>query len=215
METQQRIWNARYKSGKMFESQTSWLFPYISLLRGFEGVPQVLEVGCGDGRCSEYLKGCGFDVVASDISNVAINNLAERSSDIKCECFDISQGIPHEKRSFDLVLSNLSSHYFSTEETRDIYTDVWRVLKPGGYFLLRVNDRREYDTNKVGDTVETLGVNFVLSRNGKRKHYFDHDDLKSCLGDFNIISMKDVSFPCNGREKYAIEALARKDTRDA
>lgn len=209
MASARTIWNERYSDSRHFEYEISWIYPYLSLFKEM-GYQSVLELGCGDGKCSKAIFRKGFKVVATDISNVAIDCLAQNCKGLNVARVDMSRKLPFKDRSFDVVLANLSSHYFSSKKTSEIYADVYRVLNNDGMFVLRVNDKREYRYNKEQDTVKSLGNNFVLSVNGKTKHYFDADDLDSCLSCFSSVYLHEVSFWCNGHTKYALEAFARK-----
>lgn len=207
---QQTIWDKRFSGGKQYVYDTDWIDSYLGVFKS-RGYRDILELGCGDGRCAAAMSKAGFNVLATDISIVAIKKVASAMPDVATECVDMSNHLPYDAGSFDAVVSNLSSHYFSSEKTAEIYADVHRVLKPGGIFLLRVNDDREYQINKLNDTVEKLSKNYVLSSNGKRKHYFDTDDLKGCLSCFSNVVLDKGSFRCNGRKKYVLEAVAYKE----
>lgn len=209
LESQQIIWDNRFSGDDKFDYEIDWIYPHLDFFKKC-GYESVLELGCGDGKCAAAMCDAGFDVLATDISDVAIEKLASRYDGLASECVDMSEGLPYANQSFDAVVSNLSSHYFSSEKTAEVYADIFRVLKAGGTFLLRVNDDREYRINKASDTVEVLDVNYVLSVNGKRKHYFDADDLGECLACFPSVKLSKASFWCNGRKKYALEAVARK-----
>ncbi len=47
--------------------------------------------------------------------------------------FDISKGLPFKDNEMDLINANLSLHYFMMDKTIEIFDDIYRVLKPGGY----------------------------------------------------------------------------------
>ena len=209
MPSQQLIWDDRFSVEKKYDYEIDWIIPYFVYFkeRGYENI---LELGCGDGKCAVAMQSAGFNVLATDISDVAIKKLATRYEGVAAECVDMSKGLPYANESFDVVVSILSSHYFSSEKTAKVYADVLRVLKAGGAFLLRVNDEREYEINKKSDTVEVLGMNYVLSINGKKKHYFDTEDLRGCLACFPNTQLNKVSLWCNGHKKFALEALAHK-----
>ena len=209
------IWENRFLENKLFSYGTEWLDPHIDRLMRDEAV-KILEIGCGDGACALKLESGGFEVHASDISEIAVERLSAKSTHMRVRCFDMGKGIPYEDDSFDAVVSNLSSHYFSARETEFVYGEVYRVLRSGGRFILRVNDLREYHINKVQDTVQLIEPDYVLSKNGKQKRYFSAVSLRDSLRRFDVSEVKEVEFPCNGRVKYALEATAfTKGEKDA
>lgn len=203
------IWENRFSENKLFSYGTEWLDSHIDQLKK-DGIARILEVGSGDGACALKLEGRGFEVHASDISEIAVKRLLAKSPQMCVKCFDMAKGIPYKDDSFDAVVSNLSSHYFSAKETEFVYGEVYRVLRSGGRFILRVNDLREYRINKAQDTVEHIEQNYVLSKNGKHKRYFCVASLSKTLRRFDVSEVKEVEFVCNGRVKYALEATAFK-----
>lgn len=206
-----QIWNERFSSERRIICDTSWLDYYIERFRK-DGVESILEIGCGDGDCALRLRRAGFSICATDISDEVVRKLSEKgpTDGFTVSRLDIRHRFPFCESAFDVVLSNLSAHYFSLRKTSAVFHEVGRVLRPGGYFLLRVNDSREYLINKAPDTFMRLPGGLVLSRNGKRKQYFTDDELKGCLSDFVIERMRGVEFPCDGHTKYALEVLARR-----
>lgn len=209
MLSQQLIWDNRFSNDSKYDYEVDWIVPYLNYFKE-SGYQNILELGCGDGKCAVMMRSAGFKVLATDISDVAIKKFSSRSEGLTVECVDMSKGLPYADESFDVVVSNLSSHYFSSEKTAKVYADVLRVLKASGTFLLRVNDKREYEINKKSDTAKVLGANYVLSINGKKKHYFDAEDLRGCLACFPNTWLNKVSLWCNGHKKYALEAVAFK-----
>jgi ubiquinone/menaquinone biosynthesis C-methylase UbiE len=104
---------------------------------------KVLDLGCGTGRNSNYLAERGSEVVGLDISRTAIALAKEQAVamdvadkvDYFCQSMGESYKFPDEH--FDLVLDITSSNALNEKE-REIYiNEVYRVLKPGGYFLVR------------------------------------------------------------------------------
>lgn len=209
MPSQQLIWDNRFSVDGKYDYEIDWITPYLDFFKKC-GFVSILELGCGDGKCAVAMRNAGFKVLATDISDIAIKKLESGYEGLAVECVDMSMGLPYADESFDVVVSNLSSHYFSSEKTAKVYAEVLRVLKASGAFLLRVNDKREYEINKKSDTVEVLGANYVLSVNGKKKHYFDVEDLRWCLACFPNTWLNKVSLWCNGHKKYALEAIAYK-----
>lgn len=87
---------------------------------------RLLDLGCGDGRSSLFFAKRGANVVAIDISEVAIDNLAQfcRDNQInniearKCSAFEIAELEP-----FDFVFGNMILHHI---EPFDVFAEVLR-----------------------------------------------------------------------------------------
>ncbi len=101
---------------------------------------RLLDLGCGDARSSLFFAKRGANVVALDISEIAINNLAQFCQEnninnitpIQCSAFDIAKLEP-----FDFVFGNMILHHI---EPFDVFGDVLRKsIVPGGKAYFREN----------------------------------------------------------------------------
>lgn len=110
----------------------------------FPKTGKILCLGDGQGQDSKYFSSLGYEVIATDISEKAleINKLAIKA--------DLTQPFPFPEASFDVVYSHLSIHYFSKKVTEQIFKEIKRVLKRNGIlavFVNSVNDP-EFNTGK-------------------------------------------------------------------
>jgi SAM-dependent methyltransferase len=101
---------------------------------------RLLDLGCGDGRSSLFFAKRGANVVAIDISEVAIKNLSEfcqanqieNITPIQHSAFEITNLEP-----FDLVFGNMILHHI---EPFDVFAEVLRKsIVPGGKAYFREN----------------------------------------------------------------------------
>lgn len=94
-----------------------------------------LELGAGTGNHTEVALSTGALVTASDISPASLEVLYRRYSptykNIATKVADL-EALPFESNSFDMVLSAGSLSYGDNDLVRD---EVFRVLRPGGYFI--------------------------------------------------------------------------------
>jgi len=119
-----------------------WLNKYFSQLP--KGA-KVLDLGCLHGLDTENLLKHGYDVTSVDFVPKVIEDLKKRLPQIKGIIFDMRKdnwNIFHTNY-FDAVTSNLSLHYFSTEDTKRIINEIRRILKPNGLLLARVNSTKD------------------------------------------------------------------------
>lgn len=104
-----------------------------------------LDLGCGIGQYTKYFKEKGFEVISFDISDIALETLKSNMPDAKTKKLDMAQTFPLANESFDVVVANLSIHYFDYETTKKLLNEIKRVLKKGGYFIGSVNSTKTYN----------------------------------------------------------------------
>lgn len=96
------------------------------------------DVGCGPGYLLEVLarnlpqlKLVGVDISTEIIAQARVNLSSYPNVDFK---ISDSRGLPFASNSLDFVVSTLSLHHWS--EPRASIREFFRVLKPGGHFLI-------------------------------------------------------------------------------
>ena len=95
---------------------------------------QILELGCGVGRDAVFLAKNGHKVLATDSSEVVIKQDRQHFPDsgVEFTVLDMQEPFPYMPKSFDVVYTNLSLHYYSHQKTREIVEDIARILKADG-----------------------------------------------------------------------------------
>jgi SAM-dependent methyltransferase len=122
------------------------------LARRFEklipAAADILELGCGVGNDSTYFAGLGHPIVATDFSEVVIKQNIERYHipSLSFQALDVTQLFPFTNGQFEAVYARLSLHFFNDADTRQIFSEIARVLKPGGKFcfMCRTTDDPNY-----------------------------------------------------------------------
>ena len=116
--------------------------PAVFKLCGDVSGLEILDIGCGEGYCSRALKAMGASQVEGiDISPEMIELAKQQelnnpmginylTGDVTCLAYDDD--------SFDMVLGMFVYNYLTVEETEKSFSDVYRVLKPGGTFVFAV-----------------------------------------------------------------------------
>ena len=145
----------------------------------------IIDLGCGRGQDSLYLVERGKRVIACDYSQNAIRQLRQHIDLEQALCFDMADGLPFEDSFTDLILSDLSLHYFSEQTTRFILGEIKRVLKPDGILLLRVNSTE--DVNYGAGQGTEIERNYYRTDDGRFKRFFDADDIFRFFGDWEIL----------------------------
>lgn len=156
-----------------------------------KNVKTVLDLGAGLGNDSNLFYENGYDVTAFDFSEKALEKIKKTNPNIKTVLGDISK-LEFTKNSFDVIYAHLSVHYFSNEITNKIFSDIYEILKPGGYFFVKCKSVKDFLYGK-GEKIDEDIYEFKHVR-----HFFSFDYLKEKLHKFKIIEIKE------SRSKYAI-----------
>ena len=148
----------QYSSDKIIYD--NYLDDYKDILNSCK--TKVLDLGCGVGNNSLYLLKHGFKVVGVDYSDVALKIVSDKLKDVETILTDISNPLPFEDKSFDLVIADLSLHYFNKETTKQIMKEIKRILTDNGYLIARVNS--------IDDILEWIGEDdIVIKLTGEEK----------------------------------------------
>lgn len=145
-----------------------------------------LDLGCGIGQFTKRIMDYGDEVVSADISNIALNKVKEFNSNIIN--VDMRKKLPFKNDEFDIVFANLSIHYFSDIETKNLVEEIRRILKKDGLFIGSVNGIQGYE--KIKDTAEILEHHYYLNK-GKYIRLFDVQDVEKYLSNFEILKVEE------------------------
>lgn len=101
---------------------------------------RMLEVGCGTGMTLEYLASLPADheLHGMDFSQTMLSQAYRKREGLSAP-FQLVQGdsfsLAYKENSFDVVYSTRFIHQFSHSEKKRIYSEIWRVVKPGGLVI--------------------------------------------------------------------------------
>jgi SAM-dependent methyltransferase len=156
----------------------------------------ILDLGCGTGRNSNYLADLGNSVIGIEISKSAIMIAKSRAEEMKVKVdYRIGDiGLPYDiaGESIDIILDITSSNSLD-EKGREVYlSEMKRVLRRGGYIfvralckdgnknvknLLKTSPGKEYDT-------------YILKDIGLTERVFSREDFTKLYGQhFKVISL--------------------------
>ncbi|UAY52218.1 class I SAM-dependent methyltransferase [Ferruginibacter albus] len=126
----------------------------------------VLDVGCGTGHLTKWIKDQGYNVVGVEPSK-GMREFAEKNfPDIRF-INSISSEIPLADNSFDLILAFEVLRYMDESETINTYKEFHRLLKPGGkFFVTHVN---KYSTDLYYFFYHLKGI---ISKIKKQPYHF-------------------------------------------
>lgn len=95
---------------------------------------RVLDLGCGTGYCLPKLsvRYPNASLVGADLSQGMLDHAANHFPQFTFALAD-AEALPFEQAQFDLVFSNLAVQW--CDDIANVLVQVYRVLKPGGYFV--------------------------------------------------------------------------------
>ena len=122
------------------------IYLFDQLLRGrLDERRRVLDAGCGSGRNLPYLLTHGFDVYATDRDPAAVSAAARLVARLQPSAAadrvrqSEVEALPWPDASMDVVLSSAVLHFArDLPHFRQMVTEMWRVLAPGGLFFARL-----------------------------------------------------------------------------
>lgn len=179
------VWSDLHKNYR----QQDWIDkPSIFAEQAIQYFPEegkILELGSGQAQDGCYFAGQGFTVIATDIENSALELAKEKAKsngvEVEFENVDLSQELPFENNSFDVVFAHLSLHYFDYETTLRLFGEIQRVLKPGGLLAFLVNSVNDPQYN-TGTEIEP--DYFQIDKTAKR--YFSEATARNFTQYFEV-----------------------------
>ena len=88
--------------------------------------------------------------------------------------FDMKDEIPFQDNSINVIIADLSIHYFDTNTTIFLANEIYRVLKKNGIFIARVNSTNDKlyipNTNQLEENYFYNGEIY--------KRFFSEDSIK-------------------------------------
>ncbi|MFA4942237.1 MAG: class I SAM-dependent methyltransferase [Patescibacteria group bacterium] len=217
---QKAVWEREYHKPLLVtkdERPQNFLVQFLKYLKKEKKQPiidlQVLDLGCGTGRNSNYLAERGNQVIGIDVASNALKLGGERArklgleESVKYLNQSIGKALPFSDEFFDLILDITASNSLNNSE-REIYLrECHRVLKPGGFMILRAlckdgdKNAKKLLELSPGPEVDT----YLLPALGVTERVFSEIDLRNIYGCyFNFDKLvKDVGYPNVGGRVYS------------
>lgn len=143
------FWNQEYRTGDHLALSIKPSEDFVKFLRWLEResgrtylnpTMSALDLGCGNGRNLSYLGTTyGMRGVGIDISSQAIAQAKNLSTGLPLtyEVRSIAGDLPVADESQMLVLDMMASHVLTHAERAHLHREIFRVLRPGGFYLLK------------------------------------------------------------------------------
>ena len=227
----QSAWEKEYQKPLLVtkkEGPQNFIVQFLKYLKKEKGLPmsdlRVLDLGCGTGRNSNYLAERGNLVFGLDLAANALKLASERakkaglSEQTQYLRQSIGDKLPFEDNSFDLILDITASNSIKSSEREVYLKESSRVLKPGGFMILRTlckdgdqNAKKLLETNPGGE-LDT----YFLKDLGITERVFSEVDLKNLYGRYFYFDklVKDVGYPqikgITYKRKYWLAIMIKK-----
>lgn len=156
-----------------------------------ESVVDILDVGCGTGRNSDYLSKKGFNVHAFDVSAEAIKLAKQQSNSIDYKISTIAD-IQFPTLSMDFIFALHSLEYGTWNDICCGVENINNILKQNRPLFIVVDSIEHpfYCPSKVVDEVSTISFSI---RNNLPNYFFTEEELVYLFRNYEIKSLKHVS----------------------
>lgn len=146
----------------------------------------LLELGSGSGQDSVWFATKGYEVTQSDAVDAGFEGTLELAKkngvSLIQSVVDLWQPIPFKDSTFEIVYAQLSLHYFTEAQTRKIFAEIKRVLKPGGKLATLFNSTTDPE---YGEGTELETDYFQIKK--LRKRFFSIVTTREFAKDFKIL----------------------------
>ena len=182
-----------------------WLEKWLRLLREKSAGEPVLELGCGHGWDTLDLLAAGCSVIAADISTETLAECVRTVPGAKLIQLDNGKPLPFADHSLTVIVASLSLHYFSSEVTRQIATELKRCIQSGGLLLARFNSTNDYHFGAASE----LEIESNFYQVGTRtKRFFDESSVRFFLQGWDIQFLEENVIYRYQKPKSVWEAMA-------
>lgn len=130
----------------------------------------VWDFGCGPGDTSHYLKNLGVEISGLDLSKKMLDQARTMYPDITFRKGNMLK-LPFGGNSIAGIVSFYAIVHFTKGQAGSAFREIFRVLEPGGIFLLtfHIGEETIHITEYLGKTVD---IDFM---------FFTSDYISSCL----------------------------------
>jgi SAM-dependent methyltransferase len=200
-------WNCRFKIRTRDEIITDdWLDMFSKEINGCN--TPIIDLGCGEGNNTLYLINMGKKVIPCDFTDSAIKQVKINFPEFtRAEQFDMLNGMPFSDGFTDIVVADLSLHYFTTKATLSILNEIKRILRPGGLLFARVNSVN--DVNHVAGKGFQIERNLYLTKDNRYKRFFDEQDIAFFFSGWNNIYVNEERMMRYKEEKVLWRIVTR------
>lgn len=196
MNVDQKKWDASYakvERGEQTWTNDDWLSAWIDRIPDGK-VRRALDIGCGPGTNAKLLLDHGFEVSAFDLSSRAVALCRAAAPEARIVQADIREGLPFGTERYELIVADLSLHYFPWDMTHALIDEIAHRLVPEGLFAGRFNSMNDAKHGAEDGVPSPSDPNLRIIQ-GRTKRFFMRTCFDSLFG-----------------APWQVEALAEKTT---
>jgi ubiquinone/menaquinone biosynthesis C-methylase UbiE len=131
------VYSQSYEKSRPGYSKTS--IDLITKKFSLNAHSKILELGAGTGKFTSALVNQGLTPVVTDWCSKMLRVLYDKYPYLEIAVAD-AYNVPLQSNIFDVVIVAQAFHWFAT---KDVLSEISRVLKPGGYLVLVFQERVE------------------------------------------------------------------------
>jgi ubiquinone/menaquinone biosynthesis C-methylase UbiE len=159
----------------------------------------VCELGGGTGADAVHFLKNGHSVILLDISDFALKVVQKQAQEAKvAERLKVVQtdfglhALPLSDNSVDIAYSRISLNYFGRKQTTFLFTDIYRILKPGGRAFITLKSPDDAKEMEYLERTATVYEPNVYIDSGQLRSRFTKEHLQEMLQqagvtDFGIV----------------------------
>lgn len=200
-------WQEIIKNKKIDFLQDKWMEKYSEEIKKVPS-KEAIDLGCGIGADTKWLLDKGFDVISCDISEIALNKLKQSLPNSKTRQINMKEKLPFQDNSIGLVNANLSIHYFNLETTIKIFNEIYRIIKPNGIFMGRVNSDKNESYQK--ESTKKIEENFYYDY-GRYFRLFNKEQFAILTKQWKTIILNENITVRQNKKKALWEFILQKD----
>jgi len=167
---------------------STFFFPYYTKRNSLDRLGKVVDMGCGRGRNSIFFSEKGSQVTSIDIVAENIEQLQKYAEEhhlkISAVCGDITNRIPAEDKSIDIVI-DIFCYKHQLDESRKSYyrKELARIMKDDGYYLLSLAGK---DDGYYGPLLKKGSSNIVDPETNVASVLFDPEDIRKEFSGYKL-----------------------------
>jgi cyclopropane fatty-acyl-phospholipid synthase-like methyltransferase len=209
-------WDKVYRKKGEVQKEVLPIVKRAAALFKKRNLSRILDLGCGTGRHLVFLAVEGFDVYGSDISDTGLEITQKKLESLGFEPKlrkTRMDSLDFEDRFFDAVVSTFVINHAKLEKFRRTISEIERVLKNKGLFLLVVlSDKDEWFGKGKEIEKNTFLPDFFPEEADVPHHFFSEHELKEELRNFKILEfVHETGFSDRRKVKFGyFEVICQK-----
>lgn len=164
------------------------IYVFDQILRGnITSGMRVLDAGCGYGRNLVHLLREGCEIFALDANRESVEHVRQLSASLEtglpAENFQVGliERMPFPDACADVVICSSVLHFARDEDHfRAMFSELWRVLRPGGMLFCRLGSR-------IGMDFECVQGNRYVIGDGSEWFLVNEEMLAELAGERNAV----------------------------